>query len=36
MRSDTRITLTVFILLLVAMAVLSFIGWDRWSDLALP
>ena len=29
MRFDAKIALTAFIVLLIAMAVLSFIGWDQ-------
>ena len=32
MRFDAKIAITAFVLLLIAMAVLSFFGWDRWCD----
>jgi hypothetical protein len=35
-RIDVGVAVGIFIVLMIFIAVLSFIGWDRWSDLTLP
>jgi Mg2+ and Co2+ transporter CorA len=31
MRRDTIVAITIFLMVMLAIAVLAYFGWDRWS-----